>query len=206
MAAPRRLFEPDVPAGLDYREEFITGVEEAELITAIASVAFADFEMRGVVARRRVAFLGPSYDQSAGSPLPQFLKSLRASAAQWAGVAPDAFAMALLDEYRPGAPIGWHRDAPRYGIVAGISLASACRMRFRLREGPGAVVAPFRDPRADAPAQVGLPDDLRVATIVRASHSAGGGVALLGDVSHPSLRCASTERRAAGYDPELNGQ
>jgi alkylated DNA repair dioxygenase AlkB len=39
--------------------------------------------------------------------------------------------MALINEYRPGAPIGWHRDAPQYDIVAGISLLSACRMRFR---------------------------------------------------------------------------
>jgi DNA oxidative demethylase len=36
--------------------------------------------------------------------------------------------MALVNEYPPGAPIGWHRDAPQYGIVIGISLASTCRM------------------------------------------------------------------------------
>ena len=131
MAAPQGLFEPDVPAGFHYREAFITSVEEAEIVAAIAGIAFADFEMRGVVARRRVAFFGQSYAQSAGSPLPRFLQPLRASAAQWAGVEPDAFAMALINEYRTGAPIGWHRDAPQYGIVAGISLASACRMRFR---------------------------------------------------------------------------
>jgi alkylated DNA repair dioxygenase AlkB len=41
--------------------------------------------------------------------------------------------MALINEYRPGSgsPIGWHRDAPQYDIVAGISLVSACRMKFR---------------------------------------------------------------------------
>ena len=39
--------------------------------------------------------------------------------------------MALINEYRPGAPIGWHRDAPQYDVVAGISLLSACRMKFR---------------------------------------------------------------------------
>jgi alkylated DNA repair dioxygenase AlkB len=37
----------------------------------------------------------------------------------------------VINEYFPGAPIGWHRDAPQYGIVAGISLLSACRMKFR---------------------------------------------------------------------------
>src|SRR5947208_631206 len=37
----------------------------------------------------------------------------------------------LINEYPPGAPIGWHRDAPQYDIVAGISLLSSCRMKFR---------------------------------------------------------------------------
>jgi alkylated DNA repair dioxygenase AlkB len=39
--------------------------------------------------------------------------------------------MALVNEYRPGAPIGWHRDAPQYGVICGVSLLSACRMRLR---------------------------------------------------------------------------
>jgi alkylated DNA repair dioxygenase AlkB len=39
--------------------------------------------------------------------------------------------MELINEYRPGAPIGWHRDAPQYDVVAGISLLSACVMRLR---------------------------------------------------------------------------
>jgi alkylated DNA repair dioxygenase AlkB len=39
--------------------------------------------------------------------------------------------MALINEYRPGAPIGWHRDAPQYDITAGVSLVSSCRMRLR---------------------------------------------------------------------------
>ena len=87
--------------------------------------------MRGVVARRRVAFFGESYDRSTAGPLPGFLLPLRAGIAAWAGVEPEAFAMALINEYRPGTPIGWHRDAPQYEIVAGVSLVSACRMRFR---------------------------------------------------------------------------
>jgi len=48
-----------------------------------------------------------------------------------AGVHAEAFPMALINEYRPGSPIGWHRDAPQYGIFAGISLLAKCRMTFR---------------------------------------------------------------------------
>jgi alkylated DNA repair dioxygenase AlkB len=86
-----------------------------------------------VVARRRVAFFGASYDRSdsPSPPIPEFLFSIRERLAEWAKVEPQAFAMALINEYRPGTPIGWHRDAPQYDIIAGVSLLSACRMRLR---------------------------------------------------------------------------
>jgi alkylated DNA repair dioxygenase AlkB len=44
---------------------------------------------------------------------------------------PEAFAEALITEYPEGAPIGWHRDAPMFADVAGISLGASCRMKFR---------------------------------------------------------------------------
>lgn len=127
------LFGPDLPAGFEYREDFIAPGEETRLVEHINSVEFATFEMRGVAARRRVAFFGASYDRGEGSspPIPQFLFDVRSRLASWAGVEPDAFAMALINEYRPGTPIGWHRDAPQYDIVAGVSLLSPCRMRLR---------------------------------------------------------------------------
>ncbi|MEX2270345.1 MAG: alpha-ketoglutarate-dependent dioxygenase AlkB [Vicinamibacterales bacterium] len=125
------LFEPDLPDGFDYREDFISREEEAELIRHIEAIEFALFEMRGVVAKRRVAFYGQSYDEGPAGPIPEFLSSLRARCAEWAGVEAEAFAMALINEYHPGAPIGWHRDAPQYGMVAGVSLLSACRMKLR---------------------------------------------------------------------------
>ena len=106
----------------------------------IAGVEFSNFEMRGVVAKRRVAFFGGVGDDRGDAPappIPDFLRPLIDRAAAWAGVAPDAFAMALINEYREGAPIGWHRDAPQYDIVAGISLISPSRMRFRPYVSPG---------------------------------------------------------------------
>jgi alkylated DNA repair dioxygenase AlkB len=54
-----------------------------------------------------------------------------------ARVTADAFSEALVTEYQPGATIGWHRDAPPFGVVGGVSLASPCRFRFR-RGRPGA--------------------------------------------------------------------
>ena len=144
MGASRPLFERDWPLGFDYREDFITDADERGLLEAIADVAFAEFEMRGVVARRRVAFFGQSYDRAAAGPLPAFLLPLREKIADWSGIDSDAFAMALINEYRPGTPIGWHRDAPQYDIVAGISLVSACRMKFRPYRSPSAPTSPRR--------------------------------------------------------------
>jgi len=135
------LFRPDVPSGFHYREDFINKSDEVALLDAMAGVAFSEFEMRGVVARRRVAFFGESYDRTAAGALPEFLLPLRTRVASWAGVEPAAFAMALINEYRPGTPIGWHRDAPQYDIVAGVSLVSTCRMRFRPYRSPSSTVS-----------------------------------------------------------------
>jgi alkylated DNA repair dioxygenase AlkB len=129
----RPLFESDVPHGLHLRRDFLTSEDEHFLVEQIAGLEFSNYEMRGVVARRRVAFFGRSYDAGAiaSPPLPAFLVPLRDRLASWAGIEGGAFEMALVNEYRPGAPIGWHRDAPQYGIVAGVSLLSSCRMKFR---------------------------------------------------------------------------
>jgi alkylated DNA repair dioxygenase AlkB len=141
------LFASNVPDGFHYRDDFLTPDDEASLIEDIGRVEFSTFEMRGVVARRRVAFFGSSYDagRTKTPPLPSFLLPLRAQVAAWAGVEASAFAMALVNEYPAGAPIGWHRDAPQYGIVAGLSLLSSCRMKFR----------PYTPARAHASAQSG---------------------------------------------------
>lgn len=127
------LFEPDLPSGFHYREDFITADEERELVDHIGRIDFATFEMRGVVAKRRVAFFGLSYDARTypERPIPDFLRPLRARLAEWARVDAGDFAMGLINEYRPGAPIGWHRDAPQYDITAGVSVLSASRMKLR---------------------------------------------------------------------------
>jgi alkylated DNA repair dioxygenase AlkB len=133
------MFPPDLPDGMRYEEDYLGTEEEAALLAHIREVEFSAFEMHGVVARRRVAFFGQTYDASRpAAPLPDFLLALRPRLSEWAGVAPDAFAMALINEYPPGAPIGWHRDAPQYGVIAGLSLLSSCRMRLRPYLSPSA--------------------------------------------------------------------
>ncbi|HYL87176.1 MAG TPA: alpha-ketoglutarate-dependent dioxygenase AlkB [Burkholderiales bacterium] len=64
-------------------------------------------------------------------PAPSFLAPLRAKLAAWMDVSPQALEQALVTEYRPGTPLGWHRDAPDYGRIAGVSLGGWARMRLR---------------------------------------------------------------------------
>src|SRR5436190_679875 len=51
------------------------------------------------------------------------------------GVQTEDLAEVLVTEYQPGAGIGWHRDAPMFDRVVGVSLASPCRFRFRRGKG-----------------------------------------------------------------------
>jgi alkylated DNA repair dioxygenase AlkB len=92
--------------------------------------------MHGVVAKRRVLHFGWSYAYdrarlTPGPEIPEYLLPLRARLATFASVAPEELGEALITEYPAGAGIGWHRDAPQFGIVAAVSLGANCRMRFR---------------------------------------------------------------------------
>jgi alkylated DNA repair dioxygenase AlkB len=138
------LFEPDVPEGFLYRADLLHPDEERALDAVVAGVEFDTFAMRGVVARRRVKFYGAAYDDRPSLPMPDFLLPLRQALATWAGVMPEAFVMALINEYPRGATIGWHRDAPQYGITAGVSLLSSCRMRLRPYVSPTDLASPVR--------------------------------------------------------------
>ena len=98
--------------------------------------------LHGRAARRTARHFGIDYAYESrevvpGDPLPRWLLGLRARCAELAGVSPDALVEALVQRYPPGSTIGWHRDAPTFGEVVGVSLASACRLRFQ-RGKPGA--------------------------------------------------------------------
>lgn len=133
------LFD-EFPAGFVYTPDFITPDEEAELLASIEKMEFSQVRMRGVVARRRVRQFGwrysfETYKLTEGATIPEFLAPLQARAAALAGLGTDALSEALVTEYTPGATIGWHRDAPMFGIVIGVSLRSSCT--FKLRRGEG---------------------------------------------------------------------
>jgi alkylated DNA repair dioxygenase AlkB len=128
---------------MQYEEEFLTPAEEQALAESIAALTFQNFEMHGVVAKRRVAHFGLDYAYNSravkpGLELPDYLLSLREKVGAWTQEEPERFEEVLVTEYQSGAGIGWHRDAPQFGMVAGVSLLAACRFKLRpLREAGG---------------------------------------------------------------------
>lgn len=102
----------------------------------IGELVLREARYKGYVARRRIASYDSQYDFDANRllpapPLPAFLHPLRQRVADWVGVEAEDFADALVAEYRPGTPLGWHRDVPDFELVAGVSLAASARMRLR---------------------------------------------------------------------------
>jgi alkylated DNA repair dioxygenase AlkB len=107
------------PPGFVYRSDLIDPDEEATLAERLARLNLRAFEMQGYVARRRVAYFGRRYDGlRAGTGGRTADPGLPAAAApqgggDLAGLTPDDLVHALVNEYPPGAPIGWHRDKAR---------------------------------------------------------------------------------------------
>ena len=128
------------PEGLVYQPEFLSIDEEQRLISEFGNLQFREFSMHGVTAKRRVLHFGLLYGYETwklteGPPIPEYLLPIRERCAALIDVAPDELPEALVTEYREGAGIGWHRDAPMFGTVIGISLAGTCRMRFQRGKG-----------------------------------------------------------------------
>jgi alkylated DNA repair dioxygenase AlkB len=125
-----------LPDGLLYQPGFLSAGEEAQLLDWIATLPLHAARYKAYTARRRVASFGTSYDFDdqrllPAPPLPAQLRALRERAAAWARLAAADFHNALIAEYAPGTPLGWHRDVPDHEVVVGVSLRGAARMRFR---------------------------------------------------------------------------
>jgi alkylated DNA repair dioxygenase AlkB len=134
--------KPSSPAGFAYRADLITPAEEQVLLKQIEGLAFKPFEFQGYLAKRRVVSFGWRYDYAAralqdSDPIPEFLLPLRAQAAAFAGVSADSLQQILINEYAPGAGIGWHRDKPMFSDVIAVSLSAPSVLRFRRKQGDG---------------------------------------------------------------------
>lgn len=127
---------PPLPEGLRYRPELIGTDEEDALLTHVCKLPFREFEFRGYTGKRRVVSFGWRYDFSArhlqkADDIPEYLLTLRETAATFAGMEAEKFQHVMVTEYSRGAGIGWHRDKGVFGEVVGISLFSPCVLRLR---------------------------------------------------------------------------
>ena len=177
----RSLFDTDVPVieGFRYQREFISRDEEAALLREIERLRFGTVVFRGYEARRRVVQFGWDYSFDTrrarpAMPLPAFLAPLQQRAGTLIGLEAHRLEEALITEYQPGAAMGWHRDAPPFGIVIGISLLSAVKMNLKpMRGGRKDLVSIELEPRSvyvfDGPARAEWQHSIPVVKALRYS-------------------------------------
>jgi alkylated DNA repair dioxygenase AlkB len=132
--------EAATPDGLLYRPDLLSRAEEHALLARLESLRFDPIVMHGQIARRTARHFGLDYDYEArtpkpGDPVPQWLLPVRVRAAVIADADPEELAEILVQRYPPGSTIGWHRDAPAFELVVGVSLGASCRLRFQRGKG-----------------------------------------------------------------------
>jgi alkylated DNA repair dioxygenase AlkB len=127
---------PDYPEGFSYFPDFITEEEETELLKVIAGIDLHNFSFQGFTANRKVASFGYDYSfdngkLTKGKEIPETFIFLIEKVCNHINIATDEFAELLVTEYSPGTVINWHRDAPPFDLIAGISFAGDCTFRLR---------------------------------------------------------------------------
>ena len=128
--------EPIFPEGFAYFPDFLTKEEEKQLLDAISKLNLHTLIFQGFEAKRKVESYGHNYHFdsrtiSKGQDIPADLAFIVAKVADWLSIPTDAIAQILVTEYPPGSVINWHRDAPPFDIIIGISLLSDCTFKLR---------------------------------------------------------------------------
>ena len=131
--------EPSFPDGFSYHENFIDPDEENNLIDEIVKLELHSFRFQGYEAKRKVASFGYDWNfenrtLSKGKDIPVVFDSLMAKVAAHLNIEKKEFAELLVTKYPIDSVINWHRDAPPFDIIAGISLQSDCIFRLRPHE------------------------------------------------------------------------
>lgn len=132
--------QPALPQGFRYQPHIVPNDVQSDLLHEIPQLPLKPLDFHGFDGKRRVISYGWKYDFDTKQVrrtegIPPFLLPVRSIAAAFAGIAPDQLQQALVTEYIPGAPIGWHRDKNVFGRIVGISLLSACTFQLRHRFG-----------------------------------------------------------------------
>jgi alkylated DNA repair dioxygenase AlkB len=135
------LFEAPaaLPDGLRHTVDFVSQEIEQQLVSAIRGLPLEPFQFGQFEGRRRVASFGFRYDYALRQlqrcePIPAWLDEIVTKIEAFGG--PDTrIQQVLCTEYDVGVGIGWHRDKPHFDVIFGLSLGSACKLRFRKLAG-----------------------------------------------------------------------
>lgn len=124
------------PAGFNYYPDFLSTTEEDDLIKEITAIELHEFNFQGFTAKRRVASFGYDYSfdkraLSKGKDIPITFHSLITKVSKHTRIPAEEFAELLVTQYPVGSVINWHRDAPPFDVIAGISLLADCTFRLR---------------------------------------------------------------------------
>jgi alkylated DNA repair dioxygenase AlkB len=124
------------PSGFTYLPEFLSNEEEDELLREISKIELHTFNFHGYEAKRRVASFGYDYSfdkrsVSRGREIPGEFDRLIEKVAEKTAIKKEHFDELLVTEYPAGSVINWHRDAPPFDVIVGISLSSDCTFRLR---------------------------------------------------------------------------
>jgi alkylated DNA repair dioxygenase AlkB len=127
---------PVLPAGFSYEPDFLSAEEERYLLQAISQHDLHRMNFQGFLANRKVKSFGYDYSfdrrqLSKGTRIPEEFSSLITKVAAYTSMDQNDIAEVLLTEYPVGSVINWHRDAPPFDVIIGVSLNAACTFRLR---------------------------------------------------------------------------
>lgn len=128
--------QPLFPPGFSYYPEYLTVEEELQLYQEILKIELNTFMFQRFAAKRKVASFGYDYSfdkrsLSKGTDIPKAFHPLIKAVSVIIRVQIEKIGELLVTEYPVGSVINWHRDAPPFDIIAGISLQADCIFKLR---------------------------------------------------------------------------
>lgn len=127
---------PQLPEGFQYSPNFITEAEEKLLLETIGKYELQTMKFHQYEAKRKVMNFGRGWSFTEqqlkqGAPIPAEFDFLIGKIATKLAIPTSTFTQLLITEYPVDSVINWHRDAPPFNIIAGVSLLSDCIFKLR---------------------------------------------------------------------------
>lgn len=128
--------EPVLPEGFSYQNNFISEAQEQQLLDAIRQFDLKNMQFHEYEAKRKVMSFGQGWSFTEqrlkqGEPIPQAFYFLVERIAAHLKIPVTSIAQFLITEYPVDSVINWHRDAPPFETIVGVSLLSDCVFKLK---------------------------------------------------------------------------